>query len=94
VVPVEKPTTYEDSNADPNDEFEIDAEEIVDLGNGVTLGVLTMDGRPVGSTGHVRYRIAQVHTWADGKVVRITGYQDIDEARAAAERLAQERADG
>ena len=54
VVPVEKPTTYEDSNADPNDEFEIDAEEIVDLGNGVTLGVLTMDGRPVGSTGHVR----------------------------------------
>ncbi|HME04515.1 MAG TPA: hypothetical protein VKG38_15955 [Solirubrobacteraceae bacterium] len=53
-MPVEKPTTYEDSNADPNDEFEIDAEEIVDLGNGVTLGVLTMDGRPVGSTGHVR----------------------------------------
>jgi hypothetical protein len=29
--------------------------------------------------------------WEDGKIVRMTNYRDIDEARAAAERLAEER---
>jgi hypothetical protein len=29
--------------------------------------------------------------WEDGKIVRMTNYTDIDEARAAAERLAQGR---
>jgi len=29
--------------------------------------------------------------WEQRKIVRITGYPDIDEARAAAERLAKER---
>ena len=28
--------------------------------------------------------------WEDGKIARITNYTDVDEARAAAERLAQE----
>jgi len=76
------------------DEFEFDVEEIRDLGNGVIFGVIVQGGRPVGSTGRVRYRFAQVQTWADGLLVRVTGYQDIGEARAAAERLAQERAGG
>jgi ketosteroid isomerase-like protein len=74
------------------DEFAIDIEEIVDLGNGVALTVLVQRGRPVGSTAHVRYRLAQLSTWVDGVVVKITGYSDVDEARAAAERLAEERA--
>jgi len=73
------------------EEFEVGVEEILDLGNGVALAVYVMGGRPVGSTGHVRYRIAQVSTWADGVVARVTGYNDIDEARAAAERLVEER---
>jgi hypothetical protein len=30
-------------------------------------------------------------TWAEGSIGRFTTYTDIDEARAAAERLAQER---
>jgi hypothetical protein len=34
---------------------------------------------------------AAVSEWQDGTVKRITNYSDIDEARAAAERLAQER---
>jgi hypothetical protein len=29
--------------------------------------------------------------WEDGLIVRVTNYTDIDEARAAAERLAEER---
>jgi ketosteroid isomerase-like protein len=73
------------------DEFAIDIEEILDLGSGVALTVLVQRGRPVDSTAHVHYRLAQVSTWIDGVVVKITGYNDIDEARAAAERLAPQR---
>ena len=36
-------------------------------------------------------RHLQVFEWVHGEIVRITGYLDIDEARAAAERLAEER---
>jgi hypothetical protein len=36
-------------------------------------------------------RWAAVAEWADGLTTRVTVYTDIDEARAAAERLAQER---
>jgi hypothetical protein len=32
-----------------------------------------------------------VYEWADGAVARATTHTDIDEARAAAERLAEER---
>jgi hypothetical protein len=32
-----------------------------------------------------------VFEWDQRKIIRITGYPDIDEARAAAERLAEER---
>jgi hypothetical protein len=35
--------------------------------------------------------IFYVLAWEDGVVVRASAYGDIDEARAAAERLAQER---
>jgi len=73
------------------EQFEIDVEEILDLGSGITFGVFIQKGRPTGSKGHVRYRIAQVNTWVGGMIMRSTGYNDIDEARAAAERLAEER---
>jgi ketosteroid isomerase-like protein len=48
-------------------------------------------GRPPDSTGWVELRYAAVYTWRDGLIERATQYSDIDEARAAAERLAQER---
>ncbi len=76
------------------EEFEIHVEEILDLGKGITFGVFIQEGRPTGSTGRVRYQFAQVNTWVGGMITRSTGYNDVDEARAAAERLAQERADG
>ena len=40
-----------------------------------------------------RVRSASVGAWVDGLIVRVTIYPetDIDEARAAAERLAEER---
>ena len=73
------------------EELENTAEERLDLGNGVTFGVLLQRGRPMGSTGYVQLRYAAVNVWVEGRIERFTTYTDIDEARAAAERLAQER---
>ncbi len=73
------------------EEYELEAEETLDLGNGVGLRILIQKGRPVGSSGEVQLRYAAVSVWDDGKIVRMTNYNDIDEARAVAERLAQER---
>ena len=39
----------------------------------------------------VQARHQQVFEWVQGVIIRITGYPDIDQARAAAERLAEER---
>jgi ketosteroid isomerase-like protein len=71
--------------------FEFEAEQTLDLGNGVGLRVLIQKGRPVGSSGEVELRYAAVSVWEDGKIVRMTNYSAIDEARAAAERLAGSR---
>ena len=84
---------YEDW-IDAYEEFEIEPEEILDLGNGVVVVVIRQNARPVGSTGHVGVRYTAVAVWVEGMIVRNTNYPDIDEAHAAAERLAQERADG
>ena len=73
------------------EEFEWRSEEILDLGNGATLAVACASGRPVGSTGWVELRLAIVAVWEEGLIVRGTTYTDIDEGRAAAERLAEER---
>jgi ketosteroid isomerase-like protein len=73
------------------EDHESEAEEILDLGNGVAFAVFLQRGRPVGSTGWVEFRDARVMIWADGLMERVTTFLDIDEARAAAERLAEER---
>ena len=73
------------------EEYEFEAKETLDLGNGVGFRVLIQQGRPVGSSGEVQLRYAAVSVWEDGKIARLTNYTDIDEARAAAERLAEER---
>jgi len=67
------------------------AEEIRDLGNGLTFAVILQKAHVVGSSGSVQLRYASVAEWIDVLIVRNTTYTDIDEARAAAERLAQER---
>src|SRR6478736_6918747 len=43
----------------------MEAQEIVDLGNGVTFAVLLQKGRLVGSRGEVQLRHASVGEWAD-----------------------------
>jgi ketosteroid isomerase-like protein len=71
--------------------YKIVGEEFRDLGNGVVLGVSLQKGRPLGSIGFVQLRYASISIWAEGLIERFTAYTDIDEARDAAERLAEER---
>ena len=73
------------------EEFEIDIDEIHDMGNGVVLSLTRQSGRPSGASGHVQMPFIGVTQWSAGKIVRTIAFIDIDEARAAAERLAWER---
>jgi ketosteroid isomerase-like protein len=75
-------------------EFENQIHEVLELGDGVIYGVFTQTAGPVGSSGELQQRSACVFPWVDGKIARITSYADIDEAHAAAERLAEERRRG
>jgi ketosteroid isomerase-like protein len=70
------------------DEFEMDLRECAHLGNGVVFFAVRQTGRPVGSTGQVELNYAGFTVWVDGVAARVSNYADVDEARAAAERLA------
>jgi ketosteroid isomerase-like protein len=76
---------------DAFEESENVLEERVDLGNGVVFGVGHMRGRPVGSAAHAQLHWAVVIVWTKGMIERFMPYTDPNQARAAAERLAQER---
>lgn len=73
------------------EEFHGEAEEIVDLGHGVTFGVFSLTCRPLGSSGEFRFRFASVAIWTDGVIEREMRDVSIEDVRAAAERLAEER---
>jgi ketosteroid isomerase-like protein len=73
------------------EDYEYDQEQGLDLGNGVVFVVSRLDASPAGSPGRVQERGAFTVVWAAGMVVRVIARNDIDEARAAAERLAEER---
>jgi ketosteroid isomerase-like protein len=73
------------------DRIEIDLEEVVQLGSGVTFAVPIQKGRLAGSSAEVEVRYAAVIVWQDGLIESVTNYVDIDEGRAAAQRLAEER---
>ena len=75
------------------DEWEIDLETLLDVGSGVVYAVVMERGRPTGSTGRVQLRYAAVVLFAENLIARAKTYPDTDVALAAAERLAQERAD-
>jgi hypothetical protein len=71
--------------------YEHEHEVLQDLGNGVVFAVVRMEGSPVGSPGRVQDRWSFTVLWVAGMIERVTARNDIDEARAAAERLAEER---
>ena len=72
------------------EELGFELEEVSHLGGGVVLAVVIQDGRLVGSDGRLRQREGWVYLCVGGSIARLTT-SDVDEARAAAERLAQER---
>jgi ketosteroid isomerase-like protein len=73
------------------EDLRIDLGDVLDLDHGVVLAVAHQDGRPVDSPGRVQRWEAYVLQWEGSMTARVTVYTDIDEGRAAAERLAQER---
>jgi ketosteroid isomerase-like protein len=72
-------------------DLRFELEEVLDLGNGVTFSAIRQDARPAGSIGYVQRREAYVLEWVADMVARLTVCTDIDEGRAAAERLAEWR---
>jgi uncharacterized protein (TIGR02246 family) len=72
------------------EELEVGLEEVRDLGNGVVFAVVAQNGRPAGSAGQLRQREGWVFLWVRGLIARLT-ISEVDEARAAADRLAKER---
>jgi len=75
--------TYEDHQQE--------VEEVRDLGDGVTFNVVLQRARLPDTTGALQNRYAVVATWANGLIEKQNNYQDIDRARATAERLAESR---
>jgi ketosteroid isomerase-like protein len=74
----------------PWEELDFELEEVSDLGGGVVFAVVTQDGRPVGGDGRFRQREGWVYLWVGGSMARLTA-SEVDPARVAAERLAEER---
>ena len=72
------------------EELDFELEEVSHLGGGVVFAVAIQNGRLVGSAGHLRQREGWVYLWVGGSIARLTT-SEVDEARAAAERLAEER---
>jgi uncharacterized protein (TIGR02246 family) len=72
------------------EELEFGLEEVRDLGNGVVFAVVVQNSRPAGSGGQLRQREGWVFVWVRDLIARLTT-SEVDEARAAAERLAGER---
>jgi ketosteroid isomerase-like protein len=77
----------------PYEDYELRPDEILDLGGGVVFVVTRFTARSAGSAaGEMTRSRPLVFTWVEGLVARVTAHPDsIDEARAAAERLAEER---
>jgi ketosteroid isomerase-like protein len=72
-------------------EWDIELEEVHDLGGGMVLAVVLTRGRSGRRAAWAELRFAMITRWTGGLVARITSYTDIDEARAAAARIVEER---
>jgi ketosteroid isomerase-like protein len=73
------------------EEYEHRHEVLDDLGNEVVFAVLCMEGSLAGSQGRIQDRYALTVLWAAELIVRVIVRKEIEEARAAAEALAESR---
>ena len=71
-----------------------EVEEVLDFGNGVLSVAIHEDGCPRGTDARVQARHLQVFEWDQREINRIAGHPNIDDVRAAAERLAEDRGGG
>ncbi|HEX4628642.1 MAG TPA: hypothetical protein VH137_07615 [Gemmatimonadales bacterium] len=76
------------------EKYQEELQEIRDFGSGIVFASIRESARPLGSNADARVQSLYgfVVEWLDGKIARLAAYTDIDEARAAAERLAASRA--
>ena len=72
------------------EELALEPENILDLGRGIVFSLVRQTARPANSTGRVQRREAYVLEWVEDMIRQVTVYTDIDDGRAAAERLAEE----
>ena len=72
------------------EELDFELEEVSHLGGGVVFAVVIQEGRLVGADGRLRQREGWVYLCEGGSIARLKT-SDVDEARAASERLAQKR---
>jgi ketosteroid isomerase-like protein len=72
------------------EELDFELEEASHLGGGVVFAAVIQDGRLVGSAGRIRQREGWVFVWVGGSIARIAVYE-VDQGRATAEQLAEER---
>ncbi len=75
------------------DDHHHEIEGIIDFGGGVLSVAIREDGCLKGSDARVQARHLQVFEWEQGRIRRISGDPDMDEARAAAECIVRDRAD-
>lgn len=71
-----------------SDEIAFHLDEVQEIGDGVILAAIQQRTRPTGSKGFLHLRYAAVYLWVDGISQRVTHFRSFDEARAAAEQLA------
>ena len=75
-------------------DLRLDVLDVVELGHGVVFAQVREEGRFADGGGHAEQQRGWVILAAQGAIARTAIYLNADEARTAAERLAQERADG
>jgi len=68
--------------------YEVQVEEMHDLGNGVVLAVVLQVAQSRGGRGVLRVRSAPVFVWAESRIALVTLYPDVATGRAAAVRAA------
>jgi ketosteroid isomerase-like protein len=72
------------------EDLDFELEEVSDLGGGIVFAVVIQDGRLVGGDGRLRQREGWVYRWMGGSIARLET-SEVDQARAAAKLLAQQR---
>ena len=75
----------------PYEDVRIEIREIVNLGGGVVMAVFRQSGRLGDDPSRLREDIALVYEWSYALIERVTSYVGPEEARAAADRLAEQR---